>query len=228
MSHADYLNAAAANYRNALDALEREEIRAQMVSTGGGCLAIAGDLTDDPDGPRFLLTIAEPLPFDRVPHPDDCLDEGFNLWHLGIYPTPDDELAGEGMLLILEQDYRLPSQDPAMAEAVGAAIDRWVGENLPLPLKEDALEAARDAFWEALADAYPRTLISYMGTTPRTEYTIAEMWVALREDTDREPEEFEVMRAMEREFERMTGDVLSIDTAEDYLEYAERRRHGEC
>ncbi|MGE0881891.1 MAG: hypothetical protein AB7O61_24830 [Acidimicrobiia bacterium] len=173
MSHDDYLKAVESNYRSAMHALRLHGMRnAEVISTGGGCLAISGLLSEDPLGPHWMLTIEDPLPESRIPDPGDTTSDFFNRWRLGMYRDADDALAAEGMIVVLDQDYRRPEQDGQMAIAVAKHLDIWcerhadaftanmislregppTGENRFNPA---ALEAARDAFWRAIAKGHP-------------------------------------------------------------------------
>ncbi len=66
-----------------------------------------------------------------------------------------------------------------------------------------------------------RTIALYCGrNAPQltSHRAMAEAWLGLRDEVDREAEETELMRALEHNFLRVTGDVLTVETADAYLE----------
>lgn len=56
------------------------------------------------------------------------------------------------------------------------------------------------------------------GRLLRSEIAQAECWLGLHEEPDKEPDEYELMRILERRFLALTGDALTVETAEVYME----------
>jgi hypothetical protein len=77
-----------------------------------------------------------------------------------------------------------------------------------------------------------RRVLSYdaTGRTWDSEVGAAEAWLGLREEMeqnylgkDERKENLEMMRALERRFQVLTGDALTKETAEDYIEGEQER-----
>lgn len=102
----------------------------------------------------------------------------------------------------------------------------------------DQRRAARQAAVAAVEKLSPgervklvdhRLILAYdtTGRLLRSPSALAEAWLHLRQDPDREPYETQALGAMQREFERVEGLALTIDTAEAVIDAADQDRREE-